>query len=78
MMGGVMPESDVDLRTADTQGGPPPLAIRAIARGMSAAVAHAPFLWPVLRRPTRRFWKRAAEHWDERIRPDSREHLAPS
>ena len=44
---------------------------------MSAVIARAPFLWPLLRRPTRRFWERAAERWDERIRPDSGEHLAP-
>lgn len=58
------------------QGDLPPLPLRAIARGMSAAVARAPFLWPVLRGPTRRFWERAAGRWDERIRPDSEEHLA--
>ena len=40
-------------------------------------IARAPFLWPVLRGPTRSFWQRAAGRWDERIRPDSAEHLAP-
>lgn len=43
---------------------------------MSALIARAPFLWPLLRGPTRRFWERTAEGWDERIRPDSDEHLA--
>src|SRR5919112_3377343 len=61
----------------ESQGPPPPLPVRAIARGMSAVIARAPFLWPLLRRPTQRFWERAAERWDERIRPDSSEHLAP-
>ena len=61
----------------DRQGDPPPLPIRAIARGMSNVIARAPFLWPILRRPTRSFWERAAGRWDERIRPDSAEHLAP-
>lgn len=33
-------------------------------------------MWPLLRGPTRRFWERNASHWDERIQPDSPEHLA--
>ena len=61
----------------DTQGELPPLPVRVLARGMSEAIARAPFLWPVLRRPTQRFWERAAEGWDERVKPDSAEHLAP-
>ena len=40
-------------------------------------IARAPALWPVLRRPTQRFWERGATRWDERIKPDSAEHLAP-
>jgi ubiquinone/menaquinone biosynthesis C-methylase UbiE len=43
---------------------------------MSTMIARAPVLWPLLRGPTRRFWARAAEGWDERISPDSDEHLA--
>jgi SAM-dependent methyltransferase len=65
-----------DRPPPDTQGDLPPLPIRAVARGMSVVIARAPFLWPVLRGPTRRFWERAAERWDKRIRPDSTEHLA--
>jgi ubiquinone/menaquinone biosynthesis C-methylase UbiE len=42
----------------------PPLPIRAIGRGLSALVARAPFLWPVLRRPTQRFWDKMADRWD--------------
>jgi SAM-dependent methyltransferase len=61
----------------NSQGGLPPLPIRAVARTMSVVIARAPFLWPVLRRPTQRFWEKAAGRWDERIRPDSTEHLAP-
>lgn len=44
---------------------------------MSWLIARAPFLWPVLRRPSQRFWEQAAARWDERIKPDSAEHLAP-
>ena len=44
----------------------PPLPVRAVARGMSAVVARAPFLWPLLRGPTTRFWDRNAAAWDQR------------
>lgn len=40
-------------------------------------MACAPSTWPLLRGPTRRFWDRSAAAWDERIRPDAPEHLAP-
>ena len=53
------------------------MPVRALARAMSEVIARAPFLWPVLRRPTRWFWEKAAGRWDERIRPDDPEHLAP-
>ena len=46
------------------QEGLPPLRIRALARGMSAVIARAPFMWPVLKRPTQRFWDKAAPRWD--------------
>ncbi len=59
------------------QAGAPPLRIRVIARGMSAVIARAPFLWPVLRRPTQRFWDRAAAGWDDRVAPESAERVAP-
>jgi SAM-dependent methyltransferase len=55
----------------------PPLPLRLLGQGLSLAIARAPWLWPLLRRPTRRFWERSAAHWDERIRPDREEHLAP-
>jgi hypothetical protein len=55
----------------------PPLRLRVLGQGLSLAIARAPSLWPLLRRPTRRFWERSARSWDERIRPDRPEHLAP-
>ena len=76
-MSGEDPERTGDPAREDRQGPAPPLPVRAIARGMSAAIARAPVLWPVLRRPTRAFWERTADRWDQRIRPDSAEHLAP-
>ena len=43
---------------------------------MSAVIARAPFLWPLLKRPTQRFWDKAAPHWDERVGPDRAAPLA--
>jgi SAM-dependent methyltransferase len=55
----------------------PPLPLRLLGQGLSLAIARAPATWRMLRRPTRRFWERAAAGWDERIQPDRPEHLAP-
>jgi len=65
------PAGDADNRDL------PPLRLRLLGRGLSLAVARVPAVWPLLRRPTQRFWERSAEHWDERIKPDRSEHLAP-
>src|SRR4051794_9454737 len=46
------------------QAGQPPRRIVVIARILSWVPAHAPFLWPLLRRPVQRFWDRAAPQWD--------------
>jgi SAM-dependent methyltransferase len=59
------------------QGGLPPLPVRAVARGLSATIARAPFLWPVLKRPTQRFWNKAADRWDDRVGPERAERAAP-
>jgi SAM-dependent methyltransferase len=39
-------------------------------------VASAPRAWRLIRRPTRRFFDSLATGWDERVQPDSPEHLA--
>jgi ubiquinone/menaquinone biosynthesis C-methylase UbiE len=52
--------------------GLPPLPVRAIARTLSALIARAPFLWPVLKRPTQRFWDKTAPQWDARRDPSER------
>ena len=44
---------------------------------MSAVIARAPFLWPVLKRPTLRFWEKTAESWDERTGIQLAERVAP-
>jgi ubiquinone/menaquinone biosynthesis C-methylase UbiE len=54
----------------------PPLPIRVAGRTLNAAVARAPFLWPLLRPPMRRFFERLAPGWDERVGAGSPEHLA--
>jgi ubiquinone/menaquinone biosynthesis C-methylase UbiE len=55
----------------------PPLLLRWLGKAVSAIIARAPALWPLIREPTRRFWERSAGRWDERIEPDRPEHLAP-
>lgn len=55
----------------------PPAAVRLGARAVNIAVARAPWLWPLLRRPARRFFERSAPGWDERTGAGSVEHLAP-
>lgn len=46
-----------------------------IGRALSGAVARAPWLWPVLKRPMGRFFDRAAAGWDERTGAGSPQHL---
>jgi SAM-dependent methyltransferase len=55
----------------------PSLRLRLLGQGLSLAIARAPAVWRILRRPTQRFWERSAATWDERIKPDRPEHLAP-
>lgn len=56
---------------------PTPARIRVFGRALNATVAHAPFLWPLLRAPMRRYFDRLADGWDERTQAGSVEHLAP-
>ena len=58
------------------EGRPTPERIRLIGRALNGAVARAPWLWPVLKAPMRRFFDRSAEGWDARTRAGSSEHLA--
>jgi SAM-dependent methyltransferase len=44
----------------------PPRSIRIIGTTLSTLIARAPWLWPVLRRPTQRFWDRMAAQWGSR------------
>lgn len=47
----------------------------AIGRALNQAVVRAPWLWPVLRSPMRRFFDDAAPGWDERTGAGGPEHL---
>jgi len=44
---------------------------------LNKIVARAPWLWPLLRAPMRRFFDERARGWDERTGAGSVEHLAP-
>jgi SAM-dependent methyltransferase len=48
----------------------PPRKHRIIGTVLSTLVARAPWLWPLLRRPTQRFWNKMAPQWTGRASPD--------
>jgi SAM-dependent methyltransferase len=50
---------------------------RVAGRAINGLVARAPWLWPLLRNPTRRFFSERASGWDERTGAGGVEHLAP-
>ncbi|MGH2923760.1 MAG: class I SAM-dependent methyltransferase [Solirubrobacterales bacterium] len=54
----------------------PPAHLRAVGRAVATVVARAPFLWPLLRAPVRRFWDRRAYEWGEREARTDPAHLA--
>src|SRR5262249_16774937 len=51
--------------------------VRVIGRALNATVAHAPWMWPLLRAPMRRFFDDQALGWDERTRAASVPHPPP-
>ena len=48
-----------------------------MGRSLNAAIVRAPWLWPALRGPMRRYFSDRAPGWDERTGAGSAEHLAP-
>ena len=54
---------------------PTPRGRMAIGRALNQAVVHAPWLWPALKGPMRRFFDDAAPGWDERTGAGGAEHL---
>ena len=55
----------------------PPRRVRILGRAMNNAIAHAPFLWPVLKRPMASYFDELAPDWDERTDAPGASHLAP-
>lgn len=66
------PETDDASRSAG-----PPTRVRVIGRALNHTVAHAPWLWPLLRRPMAAYFDDRALDWDERTGAPGVEHLAP-
>ena len=52
-------------------------AILAIGRAINGAVVRAPWLWPLMRGPVRRFFSERASIWDQRTGAGSVAHLEP-
>lgn len=50
---------------------------RVVGRSLNQLVVRAPWLWPLLRRPTRRFFSERASGWDVRTEAGGPEHLEP-
>lgn len=55
----------------------PPRRVRIMGRAVNGIAAHAPWLWPALRRPVQGYFDRLAGGWDERVGAGSADHLAP-
>jgi len=55
---------------------PPALPVRVIGKALTTMVGRAPWTWPLMRRLVRGFFDRSAGGWDERVRPDTPQHLA--
>jgi SAM-dependent methyltransferase len=51
--------------------------VRIAGRAINNLVIRAPWLWPLLREPTRRFFSTRAPGWDERTGAGGTEHLTP-
>lgn len=56
--------------------GPGPL-VRVLGRAVNSVAARLPWSWRFFRGPVRRFSDSVAVGWDQRVRLDSGEHLAP-
>lgn len=53
---------------SETERDVPPLPLRLLGRSLGKVIVRAPVRWPVVRRPTRRFSERMANHWTSRSR----------
>jgi ubiquinone/menaquinone biosynthesis C-methylase UbiE len=59
------------------RGRPIPTRTRVLGRMLNRLVVRAPWAWPLVRAPMRRFFERVAPGWDGRTGAGSVEHLAP-
>lgn len=62
-------------RSEETETGSRANHVQVIGRTLNNAVARAPWLWPVIKYPMRRFFDRLAPGWDERTGAGSTAHL---
>jgi ubiquinone/menaquinone biosynthesis C-methylase UbiE len=62
---------------ATPEGRPTPRRIRVAGRMLNRLIVRAPWAWPAIRGPMRRFFDRSAPGWDGRTGAGSVEHLAP-
>src|SRR5215208_6029158 len=72
-----MPSSSESSSDAAPRGRPTPTRIRVLGRMLNRLVVRAPWAWPLVRGPMRRFFDRAAPGWDQRTSAGSVAHLAP-
>jgi ubiquinone/menaquinone biosynthesis C-methylase UbiE len=63
--------------TAESERRPTPARIRVTGRVLNGLIVRAPWAWPAIRGPMRRFFDRSAPGWDARTGAGSVEHLAP-
>jgi ubiquinone/menaquinone biosynthesis C-methylase UbiE len=63
--------------TMSSERRPTPSRIRVTGRALNRLIVHAPWTWPVIRGPMRRYFDRTAQGWDGRTGAGSVEHLAP-
>jgi SAM-dependent methyltransferase len=56
---------------------PPGWRVRTLGRGLNALIARGPWLWPLLRPWSRRYWDAQAASWGDRVNRSSADYLAP-
>ena len=70
------PEPETPITEPEPRPGPP-ARVRLLGRALNATVAHAPWLWPLLKRPVASYFDELADDWDERSGAPGASHLAP-
>src|SRR5689334_367578 len=70
------PEPEMPITEPESRPGPP-ARIRLVGRALTATVARAPWLWPLLKRPVASYFDGLAGGWDERSGAPGASHLAP-